>query len=150
MIAVIQRVEKAQVFIENMPYSSIEEGLLVLLGVGHDDNEEDLEWLSKKILNLRIFNDKQGKMNLSLFDLKGELLLVSQFTLLANVKRGNRPSFVRSAPPAQAQMLYEQMIERLESKLAKPIATGQFGAMMNLKLVNQGPVTIIIDTKNRV
>lgn len=150
MIAVIQRVAAAEVFIDGKLYSSIKSGLLVLLGIGHEDEEEELEWLAQKIINLRIFSDEEAKMNLSLKNIQGDLLLVSQFTLLANTKKGNRPSFIRSARPEQARPLYEKMIQTLEDKLNKPISTGQFGAMMDLKLTNEGPVTIVIDTKNRI
>ena len=150
MIAVIQRVGFAQVKIENNIKSTIEKGLLVLLGITHDDHLEDLEWLSKKICDLRIFGDNEGKMNLSVKDINGDILLVSQFTLHAQTKKGNRPSFLNAAPPSSAIPLYEKMITQLKSDLGKEIFTGEFGADMKVTLLNDGPVTIIIDTKNKI
>lgn len=150
MLAVIQRVSKASVTIDQIEHSSIATGLLVLLGITHDDQEEDVQWLSKKISGLRIFSDADGKMNLSLKDIPDStILLVSQFTLHASTVKGNRPSFIEAARPEVAIPLYERMISQLESDLGKSIQTGVFGADMKVDLLNDGPVTIIIDTKNR-
>lgn len=149
MIALIQRVSHASVSIENQLYSEIEAGLLILLGVGHDDTQEDIDWLAPKIATLRIFSDSEGKMNLSLKDMDGEALVVSQFTLMASTKKGNRPSFIEAAKPDLAIPIYEAFIQRLEKELSKPVKTGQFGADMKVELLNDGPVTIIIDTKNK-
>ncbi|MEM1136719.1 MAG: D-aminoacyl-tRNA deacylase [Bacteroidota bacterium] len=150
MIAVIQRVSSASVSIENKVKSKIEQGLMVLLGITHADTEEDIEWLSGKIVNLRIFSDEAGKMNLALADIAGEILLVSQFTLHASTKKGNRPGYNDAAKPDTAIPLYEKMIKALATKTGKQIQTGEFGAMMEVSLTNDGPVTIIIDTKNRI
>jgi D-tyrosyl-tRNA(Tyr) deacylase len=128
---------------------AIEEGLLVLLGIEEADTLEDMNWLSGKLVNLRIFNDEQGVMNRSLLEVGGGLLLVSQFTLFAATKKGNRPSYSRAAPPAIALPIYEKMIELLSAELGKPIQTGVFGADMKVELLNDGPVTIVIDTKNK-
>ena len=149
MIAVIQRVLKASVTIEQRTTGSIEKGLLVLLGIENEDGLEDIEWLTKKIVNLRIFNDEAGVMNKSLLDVAGELLLVSQFTLHASTKKGNRPSYIKAAKPEVATPLYEDFITALNYILPKPVATGEFGADMKVSLVNDGPVTILIDTKNK-
>ena len=149
MRAVIQRVSKASVTIDNTLKSSIGKGLLVLVGIEDADNEDDLNWLANKICNLRIFNDADGKMNLSLKDMCGEILLVSQFTLFAQTKGNNRPSYINAAKPIIAIPLYEKMIAALENILAKPIATGTFGADMKIELINDGPVTIWMDTKNK-
>ena len=146
MKAVIQRVLQASVTIENERKSSIGAGLLVLLGISQTDTEADVEWLCKKIINLRIFADVEGKMNLSLLETGGELLLVSQFTLLGDNKKGNRPSFIEAARPEQAIPLYEKMIRRLSQELGKPVQTGTFGADMQVSLINDGPVTIIMDS----
>ena len=148
MKAVIQRVSKASVKVSGELISSIEYGLLVLLGVGTDDNQKDIEWLASKIANLRIFNDKNGVMNHSLLDLDGEAIVVSQFTLLANTKRGNRPSYISAARPETAIPLYEAFVERLQTVLGKKVGTGVFGADMQIDLCNDGPVTIVIDSKN--
>jgi D-tyrosyl-tRNA(Tyr) deacylase len=129
--------------------SQIQQGLLVLLGIEEQDDDEDIEWLCGKILRMRIFGDSQGLMNLSLEEINGELLLISQFTLHASTKKGNRPSFIRAARPEQAIPLYEKMIKALELNLQKKIGTGIFGADMQVELVNDGPVTIIIDSKNK-
>lgn len=150
MIAVIQRVSQASVTIDNELKSSIEKGLLILLGVGHDDNEEDLNWLIAKISKLRIFSDADDKMNLSLQDIDGEALVVSQFTLFASTKKGNRPSFTNAATPDKAIPLYEAFVNDLSIEIGKPVKTGTFGADMKVSLINDGPVTIIIDSKNRV
>lgn len=147
MRAVIQRVSRAGVTINDKLKAAIGGGLLVLLGVEDADTEEDVAWLSAKIVNLRIFNDAQGVMNLSLKETGGDLLLISQFTLHAATKKGNRPSYIRAAKPPVAIPLYEAMIRRLEAGLGKPVQTGTFGADMQVELVNDGPVTIWMDTK---
>lgn len=149
MRAVIQRVTQAQVKISDSVKSSISEGLLILLGVENDDNIEDVSWLSKKISGLRIFNDANGIMNLNIRDVDGDILVVSQFTLHARTKKGNRPSYINAAHPNHAIPLYELFIKDLRNHLGKPVAAGEFGAEMNINLVNSGPVTIIIDTKNK-
>jgi D-tyrosyl-tRNA(Tyr) deacylase len=148
MRAVIQRVKKASVTIDERVAGEIEQGLLVFLGVGHEDTEEDMDWLVNKLVNLRIFSDDAGKMNLSLLDIKGEILLVSQFTLFAKTKKGNRPSFVGSASPDLAIPLYEKTILKFKEHVPH-VATGEFGADMQVSLINDGPVTIAIDTKNK-
>ena len=149
MRAVIQRVTRAGVFIEGNVHSHINEGLLVLLGIEDADTREDIEWLSGKIVNLRIFNDENGVMNVSVKEKKGEILLVSQFTLHASTKKGNRPSYIRASKPDVAIPLYEKMIQQLSSDLGQKIQTGEFGADMKVELLNDGPVTIVIDTKNK-
>jgi D-tyrosyl-tRNA(Tyr) deacylase len=149
MIAVIQRVSEASVTIEQQVKGAIDTGLLVLLGIASEDNEEDIEWLVKKIINLRIFGDEEGKMNLSLNDVQGDILLISQFTLHASTKKGNRPSYIKAAKPDIAIPLYEKFIKVMEQQLGKPIATGEFGADMKVRLLNDGPVTIMIDTRNK-
>jgi D-tyrosyl-tRNA(Tyr) deacylase len=149
MRAVIQRVSRAGVGIGGRAVASIGKGLLVLLGIEEADATEDIEWLSGKIASLRIFNDEAGVMNLSLKDIGGELLLVSQFTLHASTKKGNRPSYIRAARPETARPLYEEAIGRLTGELGRPVQTGEFGADMQVELLNDGPVTILIDTKNR-
>jgi D-tyrosyl-tRNA(Tyr) deacylase len=149
MRAVLQRVKRALVTVEGNITGAIEEGLLVLLGIEEADTLEDMNWLSSKLVNLRIFNDEQGVMNRSLLEVGGGLLLVSQFTLFAATKKGNRPSYSRAAPPAIAVPIYEKMIELLSAELGKPIQTGVFGADMKVELLNDGPVTIVIDTKNK-
>jgi D-tyrosyl-tRNA(Tyr) deacylase len=149
MRAVIQRVSEAKVIIEGSVSGSIQHGLLVLLAIEEADTQEDIEWLSGKIVRLRIFDDAEGLMNRSIQDVQGDVLLVSQFTLFASTKKGNRPSFSRSAKPETAVPLYEKFIARLAQDLGRPIQTGQFGAHMLVSLVNDGPVTIIIDSKSR-
>lgn len=149
MIAVIQRVQEATVTIDGIVKSSIGKGLLVLLGIGNEDTLEDINWLAKKIVQMRIFSDEEGKMNLSVQEVGGEILLVSQFTLLASTKKGNRPSFTEAARPDVAIPLYERTIEAISRELGKPIQTGEFGADMQVRLCNDGPVTIIIDSKNK-
>src|SRR4030095_10219304 len=149
MRAVIQRVTQASVVVEEKITGSIKNGLLVLLGIEDSDKDEDIEWLSSKIVNLRIFDDANGVMNISVKDIEGNILLVSQFTLHASTKKGNRPSYVKASKPEIAIPLYEKMIARLERDLGKKIQTGIFGAMMKVELVNDGPVTIVIDTKNK-
>ncbi len=149
MRAVIQRVLKASVKVEETIKGEINEGLLVLLGIEDSDDIEDLIWLSSKIINLRIFNDVDGVMNVSLKDNGGDVLLVSQFTLFAATKKGNRPSYIRASKPDVAIPIYEKMIEQLSKDLGKSIQTGVFGADMQVSLVNDGPVTILIDTKSK-
>jgi D-tyrosyl-tRNA(Tyr) deacylase len=149
MRAVIQRVSRASVTIEGTVKSSIGQGLLVLLGIEDADTIEDIQWLSNKIVNLRIFDDADGVMNESLLDKKGELLLVSQFTLQASTKKGNRPSYIKASKPPIAIPLYEKMIQQLEKELGRPVQTGEFGSDMKVELLNDGPVTIVIDTKNK-
>ncbi len=150
MIAVIQRVSESSVTIDGKVKSKIGTGLLVLLGIEEADGKEDLEWLAKKIVNLRIFPDEQEVMNKSLLDVGGELLLVSQFTLHASTKKGNRPSYIKAARPEIALPLYEEAIRVLAVELGKSISTGTFGADMKVSLINDGPVTLIMDTKNKV
>ena len=149
MRAVIQRVTHAAVTIQEEVWSSIEKGLLVLAGIEDADTDEDIQWLSSKIVNLRIFNDENGVMNCSVKEIQGSILLVSQFTLHAATKKGNRPSYIKASKPDIAIPLYEKLIRQLESDLGKSIGTGEFGADMKLSLLNDGPVTIIIDTKSR-
>ncbi len=150
MIAVIQRVAQASVEIENKINAQIQSGLLVLVGIEEADGIEDVEWLAGKIVNLRIFNDEQSIMNMSVKDCGGDIILVSQFTLQASTKKGNRPSYIKAAKPAIAIPIYEQFISSVISQLGKPVQTGEFGADMKVSLINDGPVTIIIDSKNRV
>jgi D-tyrosyl-tRNA(Tyr) deacylase len=150
MIAVIQRVSQASVQIEGTVKASINLGFVVLLGITHTDTREDIEWLAKKIVNMRIFGDAEGKMNVALPEVKGDILLISQFTLHASTKKGNRPSFIEAARPDVAIPLYEQMIKVLEKEMGKQIYTGEFGADMKVSLVNDGPVTIMIDSKSRI
>ena len=150
MIAVIQRVSQASVTIDGDVKGQIGTGFLVLLGITHTDTRDDVEWLSKKIVGMRIFNDDDQKMNLDLAAIGGDILLVSQFTLHASTKKGNRPGFTEAARPDVAIPLYERMIAQLTADLGKPIQTGVFGADMKVALLNDGPVTIIIDSKNRV
>jgi D-tyrosyl-tRNA(Tyr) deacylase len=149
MRALIQRVSQASVRVHGTISGSIQKGFLVLLGIEDKDTDEDLRWLSRKIVGLRLFDDDQGLMNLGLTDVGGDILLVSQFTLHAATKKGNRPSFIRAARPESAQPMYEKMIAQLTADLGRPIATGVFGAMMEVELVNDGPVTIWIDTQNK-
>ena len=149
MRAVIQRVSHASVKIEGRQKASIGEGLLVLLGVCADDGQDDVEWLVKKIVNLRIFNDDNGVMNLSVMDTGGEALVVSQFTLFASYKKGNRPSWLKAAGHEISVPLYEYFCHRLGEEMGKPCGTGEFGANMQVELLNDGPVTICMDTKNK-
>lgn len=150
MIAVIQRVRQASVEINATVHSSIGYGAMVLIGIEEADGQEDIEWLASKIINLRIFNDAEGVMNISLKDSGGDLLIVSQFTLQASTKKGNRPSYIKAAKPEISVPLYEQFVQTSEALLGKRVATGVFGADMQVALINDGPVTILIDTKNRV
>ena len=149
MKAVIQRVSKASVAINGSIYSKIGNGLLVLLGIEDADTGDDIEWLSNKIVNLRIFNDDNGVMNVSAKEINAEILLVSQFTLQASTKKGNRPSYIKASKPEIAIPIYEKMIQQLSIDLGKSIKTGEFGADMKVELSNEGPVTIVIDTKNK-
>lgn len=149
MRVVIQRVSRASVTVDEKVTGAINTGLLVLVGIEDTDGPEDLQWLSSKIVQMRIFNDADGVMNLSLQDVKGDLLLVSQFTLHASTKKGNRPSYIQASKPPVAIPLYEQFIAQLEKDLGKPIQTGIFGADMKVELINDGPVTIWMDTKNK-
>ena len=150
MIAVIQRVSESSVKINNEVKAKIGAGLLVLLGIEEADGFDDIEWLSNKIVNLRIFNDKDGVMNVSVRETEGDIILVSQFTLQASTKKGNRPSYLKAAGHETAIPLYKKMIEALSLHMGKSIQTGEFGADMKVSLLNDGPVTIIIDTKNKV
>jgi D-tyrosyl-tRNA(Tyr) deacylase len=149
MRGVIQRVSRASVTIDGKIHGQIKNGLLVLLGIEDGDTQQDIEWLSHKIVSLRIFNDENGVMNISLKDVKGDILLISQFTLHASTKKGNRPSYIRAGKPGLAIPIYEKMISQLSSDLGKEIQTGIFGADMKVELLNDGPVTIVIDTKSR-
>mgnify|MGYP000505618928 FL=1 len=149
MRVVIQKVTQASVSIENQIVASIDKGLLVLVGIEDGDANEDIVWLSSKIVNLRVFDDDNGVMNLSVKEVEGEVLIVSQFTLHASTKKGNRPSYIKAARPEVAIPIYEAFIKQVESLLGKRVSTGQFGAMMQVSLCNDGPVTILIDTKNK-
>ena len=149
MKAVIQRVSKASVTINSKKVANIKNGLLILLGIVNEDTKVDIEWLSKKIVNLRVFNDKNNVMNTSLIDSNGEAIVVSQFTLLASTKKGNIPSYINAAKPEVAIPLYEQFVLQLEKDLDKKVQTGEFGADMKVELLNDGPITIIIDTKDK-
>jgi D-tyrosyl-tRNA(Tyr) deacylase len=149
MITVIQRVSESSVQIENRIQAQIGKGLLVLVGIEDADNDEDIAWLSSKIINLRIFNDTEGIMNVSVKDDGGEIIVVSQFTLHASTKKGNRPSYLKASKPDTAIPLYEKFKKALENDLGKPVQSGIFGADMKVRLLNDGPVTILIDTKNK-
>lgn len=149
MIALLQRVSQASVMVDGAVLGLIDQGLLVLLGIADTDSYEDTAWLSRKVINLRIFNDEQDVMNRSLLDINGSLLVVSQFTLHASTKKGNRPSYIKAARPEMAIPLYEKFLEACERSLGKPVATGEFGANMQVTLTNDGPVTIIIDTQDK-
>ena len=149
MRAIIQRVLKASVTIDGEQVSCINQGILVLLGIENEDGNADIEWLAKKVANLRIFDDASGVMNLSLLEIEGDAIVVSQFTLHASTKKGNRPSYIKAARPEIAIPLYEEFILQLEKKLGKKVGTGVFGADMKVDLLNDGPVTLIIDTKNK-
>lgn len=149
MKSVIQRVSQSSVTINNEIIAQIQQGLLVLVGIEDADNQEDINWLTSKIANLRIFEDENEVMNLSLKDINGEMIVVSQFTLHALTKKGNRPSYIKASKPEIAIPLYESFVKQMEIELGKKIQTGQFGADMKVSLVNDGPVTVIIDTKNK-
>ncbi len=150
MRAVIQRVLEASVTIDGKVVSKIKSGLLILVGIVEEDAKEDIDWLTKKIANLRIFNDENGVMNNSLININGDAIVVSQFTLQASTKKGNRPSYIKAAKPEVAVPLYNQFVSQIEAELNKKVGTGVFGADMKVTLVNDGPVTIIIDSKERV
>ena len=149
MRVVVQRVSKASVTVNGNIISAIENGLLIFVGIENLDTQEDIDWLSNKIVNLRIFNDDEGVMNNSLLDIKGDIIVVSQFTLHAATKKGNRPSYIKAARPEIAIPLYESFIAAVENKIGKKVGTGEFGADMKVELLNDGPVTILIDTKNK-
>lgn len=149
MRVVLQRVSEASVTINNEVKSSIGEGLLILLGIENEDSQDDIQWLCGKIARMRIFNDADGVMNESLEQVDGEVLVVSQFTLHASTKKGNRPSYIKAARPDKAIPLYEKFVAALEKELGKPVGTGEFGADMKVSLLNDGPVTILVDSKNR-
>ena len=149
MRIVIQRVSHASVTINQQERSSIGTGYLILLGIGKDDTEEDINWLVKKIIGLRIFDDEMGVMNRSIMDIKGEILVVSQFTLMASYKKGNRPSWIHAAPHELSIPLYNRFCDALSESMGKPVGTGEFGADMKVELLNDGPVTICMDTKNK-
>ena len=149
MRAIVQRVSSASVRVENRIVSEIGGGMLVLLGIEETDNQEDIDWLVKKITQLRIFNDSEGVMNLSVLETLGDIIVVSQFTLHASTKKGNRPSYIRAARPETAIPLYEMFVKKLEAGLGKNPSTGIFGAHMDVSLVNDGPVTILLDSKNK-
>lgn len=149
MRVVIQRVTSASVTIDGRKKSEISQGLLILLGIENNDTEEDISWLCKKIVSLRIFNDENNVMNCSVKDVNGDMLVVSQFTLHASTKKGNRPSYIRAAKPETAIPIYEKFVQLLETESGKSIQTGEFGADMKVALLNDGPVTILIDTKNK-
>ena len=150
MKLVIQRVSKASVTIEGEKVASIENGLLILLGIVNEDTQDDIKWLSNKTINLRVFNDEDGVMNKSLKDINGDAIIVSQFTLHASTKKGNRPSYIQAAKPEVAIPLYEKFIQQIQIDLGKKVQTGKFGADMKVELLNDGPVTIIIDSKNKI
>lgn len=149
MRVVIQRVKNASVSIEGRIKSQIDTGLLVLLGIEEADNQEDIDWLCRKIVALRVFDDEMGVMNRSIVDARGDIIVVSQFTLMSSTKKGNRPSYIRAARPEKAIPLYEAFCKHIADLLGKPIGTGEFGADMQVSLINDGPVTICIDTKNK-
>ena len=149
MRAVIQRVKEASVSIRGSVTGKISQGLLILVGIEESDTAEDVDWLTGKIARLRVFNDAQDVMNLSVRDINGEILVVSQFTLHAGTRKGNRPSYIRAARPETAIPLYDQFVRKMEAETGKQVKTGEFGAMMEVSLINDGPVTILIDTKNK-
>ena len=149
MRAIIQRVSEASVSIDNKVKSAIKNGVLILLGIENSDSTEDIDWLAGKIARLRIFDDENSIMNKSVQDVDGEIIVVSQFTLHASVKKGNRPSYIKAAHPEIAIPLYEQFVSKMQNVIGKAVVTGEFGALMQVSLVNDGPVTIIIDTKNK-
>ena len=149
MKLVIQRVTHASVVVEEQTVGAIDQGLLVLVGIENEDNQEDINWISNKLVNMRIFNDAQDVMNLSVKDIEGNILIISQFTLHASTQKGNRPSYIQAAKPDIAIPLYEKFIQKVEEDLGKTVQTGIFGADMKVSLLNDGPVTIIIDSKNR-
>jgi D-tyrosyl-tRNA(Tyr) deacylase len=149
MRLVLQRVTEASVKVDRLIVGAINNGLMILVGIEDEDTQEDIEWLAGKASNLRIFDDAEGVMNLSVKEVHGDILLISQFTLHASTKKGNRPSYIHASKPPVAIPLYEAMIQQLEKEMGKPIQTGQFGADMKVSLINNGPVTIILDSKNK-
>lgn len=149
MKAVIQRVSHASVTVEGSVKSSIEKGYLILLGICNEDSQEDIDWLVHKIVNLRIFDDENGVMNRNILDANGNIIVVSQFTLMASYKKGNRPSWIRAAGHETAVLLYESFVSTLSTAMGRPVGTGEFGADMKVELLNDGPVTICMDTKNK-
>lgn len=149
MRIVIQRVSEANVVIDGRVNGEIGQGFMILLGIGSDDTAEDIDWLVRKIVGLRVFNDDEGVMNRSIMEIGGDILVVSQFTLMASTKKGNRPSYINAAPHEISIPLYEEFLKRLSDALGKPVAHGEFGADMKVVLVNDGPVTIMMDTKNK-
>lgn len=149
MRVVVQRVRHASVVIDGKEKSSIKSGLLVLLGVGNDDDETDIDWLVKKVANLRVFDDEAGVMNKSLLDTGNDVMIVSQFTLMASYRKGNRPSYIHAAPPEKSIPLYENFCKKMSDEIGTKVATGEFGADMKVTLLNDGPVTICMDTKNK-
>lgn len=149
MRVVIQRVSHASVTINQVVKSAIQEGFMILLGIEETDGDEDIDWLCRKILALRVFDDENGVMNKSIMDIDGEILLISQFTLMASTKKGNRPSYIKAARPEVSIPLYEKFCQKLSAEFGKPIGTGEFGADMKVELLNNGPVTICMDTKNK-
>ena len=149
MRVVIQRVTEASVEVDNTIIGEISDGLLILLGVEDTDTQEDIDWLCNKVINLRIFNDENGVMNTSVLETQGDILVISQFTLYASTKKGNRPSYIRASKPEFATLMYEQFKNKLNSLLGKPVQSGSFGADMKVRLLNDGPVTICIDSKNK-
>lgn len=149
MRVVVQRVRHASVVIDGKEKSSIKSGLLILLGVGNDDDETDIDWLVKKVANLRVFDDEAGVMNKSLLDTGNDVMIVSQFTLMATYRKGNRPSYIHAAPPEKSIPLYENFCKKMSDEIGKKVATGEFGADMKVTLLNDGPVTICMDTKNK-
>jgi len=149
MRVILQRVKKAEVIISGETKGKIGEGLVILLGIEHEDEFSDIEWLVHKIINLRIFNDREGLMNKSLLDINGDALIISQFTLHAKTKKGHRPSFIKAAKPELAQGMYNKFVELFNQKIEKKVQTGEFGALMDVSLINHGPVTIFIDSKKR-
>ncbi len=149
MRVVIQRVKEANVVVENKEIGKINQGVLVFLGIEDNDNQEDINWLVRKLLNLRIFNDDSGVMNLSLTAINGEVLVISQFTLHASTKKGNRPSYIKAAKPNVANLMYENFVVALKNEIGDKVQTGKFGADMKVSLLNDGPVTILMDSKNR-
>ena len=149
MRVVIQRVSHASVIIDGKLKSAIQEGFMILLGIGEEDSQEDIDWLCKKIIGLRVFDDENGVMNKSILETNGEILVVSQFTLMASTKKGNRPSYIKAARPEISIPLYEKFCTDLSAALGKPVGTGEFGADMKVELLNNGPITICMDTKNK-
>lgn len=147
MRAVVQRVSRAEVRVDQKVVGSIQKGILVLLGIGQDDGENDIQWLADKVMNLRIFEDENGKMNLSVLDVKGQVLVVSQFTLYGDCRKGKRPSYSSAAVPAEAEKMYNAFVETIESRYGIKVETGVFQAMMEVELVNDGPVTLLLDSK---